>query len=188
MAKIKDRQYNFFKKLSDIPRGDAVVKEMIDICNESTMTRYYLNLQGNNCSHDTSDREKRIHESTSSMCTYYCEFNFQQMSDIYSSFLNDYYRFIITRWRLSNHDLRIETGRYTKPMTPRENRTCVLCNVIEDEYHVIFSCPLYNSIRMDCPNLVECNSISKFLDPTYNNMKETALFIHEVEKTRNKNA
>ena len=32
---------------------------------------------------------------------------------------------------------------------PIENRICECCNLncIEDEYHVIFKCPLYNEIR-----------------------------------------
>ena len=34
----------------------------------------------------------------------------------------------ITKFRVSSHNLIIETGRHTKPKTPRENRICKLCN------------------------------------------------------------
>ena len=34
------------------------------------------------------------------------------------SFVPEYLRVIVTRWRLSNHDLRVETGRYVRPWTP----------------------------------------------------------------------
>ena len=33
-----------------------------------------------------------------------------------------------TKFRISAHSLAIETGRYTKPKTPREERICTLCN------------------------------------------------------------
>ena len=46
----------------------------------------------------------------------------------------DYKRAVISRWRLSNHKLRIELGRYTRPPTPREERTYTNCGVLEDEY------------------------------------------------------
>ena len=54
-----------------------------------------------------------------------------------------------TRLRISAHKLNIETGRYTTPLTPRENRTCDYCkNVlqnthVESELHAILFCPLY---------------------------------------------
>jgi hypothetical protein len=55
----------------------------------------------------------------------------------------------LSRLRLSSHDLCIETGRYTKPKTPVENRICTLCNVgiIEDEYHFIMECERYSNER-----------------------------------------
>ena len=186
IARIKDRQYVFYKKILELPPGNAVVKETLEICKDSKMITYYSKLKRDNSSADINAREKRIYESLSSMCIYYRQFNFRYKSCIYSSFLNDYYRFIITRWRISNHDLKIETGRYTKPYTPRENRICELCDDIENEYHVIFNCPLYNSVRKSYPNLVAANNISEFLNPDFNKMKDTALFLHEIEKVRKK--
>ena len=42
----------------------------------------------------------------------------------------------------------METGRYTKPTaTPIEKRLCFNCKVVEDEFHFIFKCSLYNSER-----------------------------------------
>ena len=184
IAKIKDRQYLFYKKLSDIPLGEAVVRNVIQMCEDSIVISYYSQLKGGNATNDISEREKRIMESTASMCIYYHNFNFSGKSCIYSSFLNDYHRYIISRWRLSNHDLKIETGRYTKPCTPREERLCNFCNSIEDEYHVIFVCPLYAIIRHNYLDLVESNSIYMFLDPAFNQMKRTAAFLHEIELFR----
>ena len=48
------------------------------------------------------------------------------------------YRKLITKFRISNHCLLIEKGRYLK--IPRENRVCQLCNVVEDEKHFLLEC------------------------------------------------
>jgi hypothetical protein len=47
------------------------------------------------------------------------------------------HRNILTRFRTSNHKFHIETGRYTRPITPVENRICSNCNSksVEDELH-----------------------------------------------------
>lgn len=54
----------------------------------------------------------------------------------------------LTKLRISNHKLAIETGRYTK--TAIDDRICLFCsmNVIETEEHMILKCPLYNSLRL----------------------------------------
>ena len=67
---------------------------------------------------------------------------------IYDSYLHEQLRIVITRWRVSNHSLRIETGRYETPPLPREQRLCAQCDLLEDEHHAIFVCPLYNAIRI----------------------------------------
>ena len=36
--------------------------------------------------------------------------------------------------------LLIESGRYTKPKTLRENRLCHTCNIVEDEWHFVIEC------------------------------------------------
>ena len=57
------------------------------------------------------------------------------------------YRNAITKIRSSSHPLEIERGRYTKPKTPRSNRLCSRCKVIEDERHFILDCTLYKKER-----------------------------------------
>ena len=44
----------------------------------------------------------------------------------------------IVKFRLGSHQLKIETGRWSR--TPRENRTCVTCGELGDEEHMIYSC------------------------------------------------
>ena len=53
----------------------------------------------------------------------------------------------ITKLRTSNHNLAIESGRWTK--TEKENRLCTHCtkSEIEDEIHFLFDCSKYLDIR-----------------------------------------
>ena len=68
-------------------------------------------------------REKQeIHASKNSLTKYYLDMMFVNKSCIYGSFINDELRGIISRRRLSNHDLKIELGRYGG--IPREGRVC----------------------------------------------------------------
>ena len=55
---------------------------------------------------------------------------------------NPTHRTITTKFRISNHNLLIEAGRYNNPVIPREN-SLFLCTrgLVENELHVLFSCP-----------------------------------------------
>ena len=60
------------------------------------------------------------------------------------------YRVALTRFRCSNHNLCIETGRREKVLL--NDRRCLYCikegkSYVEDEYHFISICNLYNNIR-----------------------------------------
>ena len=46
---------------------------------------------------------------------------------------------------MSSHRLNIETGRWIR--TPMEQRLCNKCNKLEDEFHFLFECKLYDSLR-----------------------------------------
>jgi hypothetical protein len=51
--------------------------------------------------------------------------------------------------RTGAHYLAIETGRWANK--PRDERLCKLCtrSVVEDEFHMLFECPSYTTIRAD---------------------------------------
>ena len=61
---------------------------------------------------------------------------------LYSYYLNiikfERWRISFTRLRTNNHNLAIETGRWTQQ--PIENRRYKMCNVLEDEFHFLFEC------------------------------------------------
>ena len=54
-----------------------------------------------------------------------------------------------SKLRISAHTLAVETGRYTSPKTPVDERKCPLCctSRVEDEKHVILYCKFYTKFR-----------------------------------------
>ena len=56
---------------------------------------------------------------------------------------------LISRFRLSSHDLQIEKGRHVS--IPYKNRHCPTCTTgqIEDEYHFLIQCQTYNAPRQN---------------------------------------
>ena len=76
---------------------------------------------------------------------------------------NPKYKKSLSRFRLSNHDLLIEKGRYMRPKLERQDRKCFNCeSEIEDEQHFIVKCPFYIEERQklfDC-----CKNDSRNID------------------------
>ena len=53
----------------------------------------------------------------------------------------------ISKLRLGNLPLRVETARYTRPIIPESERLCYCkSGDIESEYHALFSCCVYNDL------------------------------------------
>ena len=128
IATIKHRQYNFYHRVLKQNEEDALVKSFLHICRHSKIIQYYESLHCHHKEFNIRDRERRIMSSPASMPSYYRSLiDVTKIRNIYQSFLDDRKRCIISRWRLSCHRLFIETGRYTSPPTPRENRKCHLC-------------------------------------------------------------
>ena len=70
-----------------------------------------------------------------------------------------HFRVAMSKLLLSSHNLFIETGRWHRPRSiPREDRTCNICNKLEDEYHFIIECSLYTDLRRKyIPRCYWCN-------------------------------
>ena len=71
------------------------------------------------------------------------------------------------RLRMSSHDLRIERGRYDRPITPSHKRICRRCNTgdVDNEKHFIVSCTHFNlereSLLSVCKeNILDFNAIN----------------------------
>ena len=60
----------------------------------------------------------------------------------------DKYRMSLSRLRMSAHRLQVEAGRWHKPMAiPYVERKCIHCRVLEDEFHFVLECKLYEDVR-----------------------------------------
>ena len=62
---------------------------------------------------------------------------------------NDKYRTALSKFRTSSHNLEVERGRHTNPVTPLERRLCLMCQEIEDEIHFTTCCQMYKTERLD---------------------------------------
>ena len=53
----------------------------------------------------------------------------------------------ITKFRVGSHNLKIESGRWSR--TPRCDRLCTTCNEVDDEYHAVYRCNLIHRDDLD---------------------------------------
>ena len=78
----------------------------------------------------------------------------------------------IARFRVSSHNLRIETGRHESPKLPADERICHKCdgNEVEDEQHSLLICK-YNEV----PRSHLLNEIIHFF-PNFHSLSKTQQF------------
>ena len=109
--------------------------------------------------------------------------NMKYNSTLYEPMISDMDRIVITRWRLSSHDLYIENGRYERPKISREDRKCLICNILEDESHALFFCDAHYLIRIEYHALLQnYNTIKAILNPeTAEDIKTIASYILKIE-------
>jgi hypothetical protein len=96
-------------------------------------------------------------------------------------------RRFICKFRLSDHSLEIETGRYKK--IPRHLRTCNKCETLDDEYHFFLNCKLNEHLRKaflsDFDNTNKTNLLEIILNPTnINQVKSLGSFIKQSMERR----
>ena len=81
----------------------------------------------------------------------YCQFKRSFHMENYVSLFNRSSRSSLCKLRISAHQLMIEKGRYVSPKIPVDKRLCTLCDLgeIEDEYHFMMKCKLYDHLRKE---------------------------------------
>ena len=87
---------------------------------------------------------------------------YQQIKTTYENYLSELrhkkYIAVLARFRISNHSLAVETGRYEG--LPRNQRICKICEkvhknyCIEDELHFVTICPAYHHLRVEHLNCI----------------------------------
>ena len=83
----------------------------------------------------------------------YASFKMHYKCECYLDYIPDFtVRRSLAKLRLSAHNLQIETGRFSKTKTPRNERFCLYCKsknilTVENEIHFVLACPLYKEER-----------------------------------------
>ena len=156
MTAVKQQQFNFYKNLLKLGEDESITRKLVSLYNHLPLFAYYNGLQDNATKKDKTDRLERSKECTNTLSERYHHLIDTRFNHVIYSFIPEYLRVIITRWRLSNHDLRIETGRYVRPLLPRNMRTCSMCvTLVEDEEHALYHCPLYADARRNYADLLD---------------------------------
>ena len=185
IATVKDRQHKFYQKLFALEEGSAVILDVLELCKELTIVKYYEELHNNHRNENLAERKTVCTNAPGTYCRRYAELtNLDYCPALYESFMREDLRIIITRWRMSCIDLAIETGRYDGK--PREERLCMFCDVIEDEHHAIFNCKAYNHIRDDYRTMLEDHpSIQHILNPkSEETATQVGMFLKLIEAER----
>ena len=207
IAKIIRLQQKFFAKIMILEPNEAIIRQLVDrfmadeeYCgDEDSFLAYYLRLQADHMDPNTTanniieknitERKNRLLNEETTRITAYKEItNLEYNSVLYNSFVNDELRIVITRWRLSCHKLRIETGRYSYPIIPRDERRCRMCLTVEDESHALFTCPAHSFIRMKFfPLLCRYTTVTLLLNPqSSEDVIQVGTYIGEIEKNMQK--
>ena len=111
-------------------------------------------------------------------------------SEYLSIVVSQSHRIAMARLLVSSHSLHIESGRWTRPVTLRNERKCTSCNKIEDEFHFLLECSRYHDIRKKLIPAYYWQSCSmykfvKLIQCTDKKViKGLAKFIHEAFKCR----
>ena len=79
-------------------------------------------------------------------------------------------RKILTKFRISDHNLEVELGRYKR--ISRDQRHCQVCKVLDDEYHLLFRCQINSNLRNTYLNKIlniypDFNQLDSMKNPTY---------------------
>ena len=187
VAIVKQRQHSFFKRLNSLNSDDSICKKLVDRFRNLPVCTYYDRLNENSVSENKAERVQRCSRATSRHLSRYNNLiNCERNHIIYDSFIHENLRIVISRWRLSNHKLMVETGRRHTPKIPRDQRICSRCQVLEDENHALFECPHYCSARRKFSGFLEkYSSVREILNPE--NVEDATMlgnYLTEIEKIR----
>jgi hypothetical protein len=71
----------------------------------------------------------------------------------------------IAKIRTNSHELHSETGHWSIPKTPWDERVCHLCDTkkVEDEKHFLLDCPAYTHIRSHFQNIDHTTNLPNLL-------------------------
>jgi hypothetical protein len=105
--------------------------------------KYYKNILNKDYEEIFDNKLKSI--DNNSKLFLFKAFKSKNKSEFYLKYPDFEIRRLICKFRLSDHSLAIETGRYKK--IPRHLRTCNKCETLDDENHFFLNCKLNEHLR-----------------------------------------
>ena len=185
---ILERRAAFMSRMSKSLSRDEPFWKVYELCTrESTPGSRFLQSASNydgNIMTDARSKLQQLCRNRALLATKFATYNFLNVNlevhPMYTQrmYVFEQYRKAFTRFRLSSHDLKIETGRWSR--IPRNERFCVCSDVVQDEFHVLFLCPNTSQIRSGIPCLFEnennfefffqqeCNAVAKTIHNVLN--------------------
>ena len=136
------------------------------------------------------DWQSRLNDSPKSRL--YCLFSNFGCQRYLTIDIENKYKIALTKLRVSSHTLEIEKGRYKKPNpTPVNERKCQECNIVEDEFHFLFECKLYEHLRLSYikpyywkrPNMIKLIELLK--SESTNEIRKLAKYIFKAFEIKN---
>ena len=167
------------KKLLDEKDEETPLFKIYKLCEENkTKGHQFIKKCINSSITENVDKFKEgFNRVQGSKAVVYKEMNTDlRVHDVYTTggYIDERKRVSFTKFRLSSHRLKIETGRWSR--IPRDNRLCE-CGDVQDEVHVALYCPKTNALRnkynFDNREILSLNDLMK---KTSVNVVE---FIHE---------
>ena len=148
---------------------------------------------------DPTNNETSVSEvfanQTSSKATTYKSINPNlSLHSVYTSnsYISERERLVFTRFRLSSHHLKVETGRWAR--IEAANRVCDCGNGIQDESHVLLHCLKTGAVRekfgvsdetfQDIGDLMNSMEVNQLISFVYNCMKICDLVRGKLLKPR----
>ena len=95
-------------------------------------------------------------------------------------------RVLLAQFRTGSHWLRVEADRFLRPKPERHLRICPHCHDgVEDEQHVIFTCPKYAAQRRQFPDLFgeEISGVCDFMRQDARRVASFILGVHSCVST-----
>ena len=95
-------------------------------------------------------------------------------------------RCLLTKIRSGTNDLRIETGRWKRPVEKVEQRVCRMCmsRDVENEEHFILSCVAYQDLRNEMFQNIESQTNDKYQIKTMSDNQKWQTLMNSDRKPR----
>ena len=189
ITKTKQRQFNFYKQFKKLKRADSIARKILYLCENLEVHEYYESLLEGMIDNAVNERKTRLCDSEGTYSTRYVSLTDCSYCDpVYNQFMNESKRRLITKWRLSCHRLRIETGRLESPKIERTDRTDVQSVQGMSKTSITFclNVRFYDRVRNKYPTVFsKHDSVKGILNPS--DVKEADVLgslLRDIEKVR----